>query len=48
MPCLVVEEVEYSAAKLDQGRGQGADRPLKYSPSFINALIPGRCSANTW
>lgn len=28
---------EYSASKLEYGRRQGADRPLKYSPSFISA-----------
>lgn len=28
---------EYSTSKLEYGRRQGADRPLKYSQSFINA-----------
>lgn len=36
---------EYSTSKLEYGRRRGPDRPLKYSPSFINAATCGRCTA---
>lgn len=37
---------EYSTSKLEYGRRQGADRPLKYS-ALLTPLTCGRCTART-